>query len=230
MAKKLSKKVQEIINDVEKIQDEVGKELTSTEEVEQTIDAIVSSELDNELEKIASEQSAPAKKAVKQVKPKAEKPAAEKKEKVTSPNARIVTFDGNKQTAQGHKLMTAEIALDILARQAAVEEKGEKLDRKALSAEVNIGVGTIADVLSGQPVIVKMLEKAGFTHPHPRNENGPRVGVTRKHVAEASELVTRVEHTTDAEEVTTAEEKPAEKPVKRSHKKSSKPATEAAVE
>jgi hypothetical protein len=104
------------------------------------------------------------------VKPKQLQPA----KKATTPAAK-----GEQFTKSGHRKMTVDIALDILKRQAEAQEKGEKLDRKALSAEINIGIGTVADVLSGQPVIVSMLAKAGHTHPHPRDEHGSRVGVKR---------------------------------------------------
>jgi hypothetical protein len=125
-------------------------------------------------------------------KPKAQKPAAEKKakekkdvvllakgEKTPVTGSRVVEVDGKKMTIHGYTLMTAEIVWTIVQRGEEAREKGVKLtpaDKKALAAELNIAYPNIGDVLNGQPWAVKMLAKKGYTHPQPRDENGPRVG------------------------------------------------------
>jgi hypothetical protein len=125
-------------------------------------------------------------------KPKVQKPAAEKKakvqllakgEKTPVTGSRVVEVGGKKMTIHGYTLMTADIVWTIVQRGEEATKKGEKLspaDKKAFAEELNIAYPNIGDVLNGQPWAVKMLAKKGYTHPHPRNENGLRVGV--KHV------------------------------------------------
>src|SRR5689334_14017177 len=120
---------------------EVSKAIAATKESENK----AVSTLDQELEAIVGETE-------KQAAPKAEKPTAEKK--VVTPKEKKAPKVKATVTKSGHALMTSQVALDILARAEKAQAEGVKLDRKALSAEINIGVGTIADVLSGQPVIV----------------------------------------------------------------------------
>lgn len=124
----------------------------------------------------------PAPKQPKEKKPVVHAPVATIGDngRASKTGARLFTNDaGQKITVQGHVPTTVDIILAVLKDE---EEAGDKkLNRKEVAAKYNIGIGTVSDILSGQPVIVNKLAKAGYTHPHPRNENGAKVGVSRKH-------------------------------------------------